>query len=416
MSRPLSIQPFQPAPSAGIDGRWEHDLYCSLSDATNTPLEYDEWSANAASKHIAGNDISPEPAHQQKVFVSSSPHSADLQENMTRTSHDVNGDQDMHEAANSDFGKQIKDLKLALEERIISYLDMNGKICSYTLIVPVGSQITVHPAESANVAKQDDVSNEQVPHTEMSIKNVLDEKVVEESLERFKYTDKNGKDVWAFVKTLRDGKAIRVLVNGEESEPPREVEMPIEDDPRCDKGSARKREAYKNVTKYWRDHYVPLDSIERKKPYVLRDAYVPSYSRLSNVAKAWRGSLNLSFNHKRSSIDMQSRGRSGRLLTQKDAYRKFGSSHYHQRKHHHSPPAQPSQVSSRHSRIRINLAANLDVAADTFAYGEKIDYQTASGVSQQFYCVMVTNLPYDVLESDVLVSLQSCSICKRCIF
>lgn len=49
------------------------------------------------------------------------------------------------------------------------------------------------------------------------------------------------------------------------------------------------RELYGDCTKCWRDHYVPEDSIERKKPVVLRDTYVPPYSRLSARAQAWRG-------------------------------------------------------------------------------------------------------------------------------
>lgn len=106
---------------------------------------------------------------------------------------------------------------------------------------------------------------------------------VKEIKEQFKYTDTDGNDLWACVKTVynNDGRQVYIL-NDDGSG--REVSLnPLPGQCIYERGD------YDDLTKYWRDHHVPEYSIERSKPVVLRDAYVPEYSRLSARAQAWRG-------------------------------------------------------------------------------------------------------------------------------
>lgn len=101
--------------------------------------------------------------------------------------------------------------------------------------------------------------------------------------EHFKYTDTNGNDLWAFVVTVYNGDKFEVFVEDIRGNL-KKVKYNQEEG-----HVSTIREPYEDCTKYWRDHHVPEDSIERKKPVVLRDAYVPPYSRLSARAQAWRG-------------------------------------------------------------------------------------------------------------------------------
>lgn len=106
---------------------------------------------------------------------------------------------------------------------------------------------------------------------------------VKEVKERFKYTDTEGNDLWAYVKTVYNNDGRQVFILNEDGSGTEVSLNPLPG--QC----IYKREDYLDITKYWRDHHVPDYSIERSKPVVLRDAYVPEYSRLSARAQAWRG-------------------------------------------------------------------------------------------------------------------------------
>jgi hypothetical protein len=165
------------------------------------------------------------------------------------------------------------------------------------------------------------------------------------------------------------------------------------------------REDYPDITKYWRDHHVPEYSIERLKPCVLRDAYVPEYSRLSARAQAWRGftkpkpsllrrlSSSLSSNHCPSLSSKRYSTRSTSSFSGNGGGRSFRKYRNRQRAYRFS------------ERTKINLAAFLPPTFDSEdSTPETVDQTTLDDPIDRLHAVIIENLPQGYSEVDVHVS------------
>jgi hypothetical protein len=221
--------------------------------------------------------------------------------------------------------------------------------------------------------------------------------------ERFKYTDTNGTDLWACVKTVYDADGRHVfLLEGDEAAIA--VEMYPAEGP-----SVYEREDYPNITKYWRDHHVPEYSIERLKPYVLRDAYVPEYSRLSARAQAWRG-----FTKPKPSLLY-------RMSSPLDHYNDYSS----QAKYHWSRREYPAgnkrsfqKYRNRQRAQRFNERTKINLAAFVVSPSKQRDKHVdiknesmANEILKVLHAVIIENLPRELTASYVQVSTSRFLLC-----
>lgn len=214
--------------------------------------------------------------------------------------------------------------------------------------------------------------------------------------ERFKYTDTNGTDLWACVKTVYDADGRHVFLL-EDDEPAMEVEMYP-----AGGRSYYDREDYPNQTKYWRDHHVPEYSIERLKPYVLRDAYVPEYSRLSARAQAWRGFTKPTLNlMQRLSTPLGHYNRSSSQAKYYSSQREYLAGH--KRSFHKYRNRQ--RTKRFNERTKINLATF--VASPSTERDMHIDSNVVNNTNEipdNLHAIIIENLPEELTASYVKVS------------
>lgn len=214
----------------------------------------------------------------------------------------------------------------------------------------------------------------------------------------FKYTDVHGNDLWACVKTVYASKDSYEVYIADGNGAWHHVKL-LQDK----RHVSRIREPYSDVTKYWRDHYVPSYSIERSKPCVLRDSFVPSYSRLSARAQAWRGFIKpklslmerISPPRRRDKYVPRCASRHGNHRADSHASRSFNKYRNRQRDH------------SLNNRIKINLATIVPSSTAEVGNGQSLVDKPAADqekLMKKLYTVIIENMPQDTQESDAMVS------------
>ncbi|KAK9897392.1 hypothetical protein P389DRAFT_209886 [Cystobasidium minutum MCA 4210] len=213
--------------------------------------------------------------------------------------------------------------------------------------------------------------------------------------EQFKYTDTSGNDLWACVVTVHhDGQKAEVYIEDNKGS------LKQMNFNRMEGYASTIREPYDDCTKFWRDHYVPEDSVERTKPYVLRDSYVPAYSRLSARAQAWRG-----FVKPRASLF-------NRISS--PSHKRFK---YHARQNH-APNAHTGRSYRKYRnryrtpafshRTKINLAALVPVMQppparqDNTSEMQIEDAGELNAAVRKLYAVIMENLSENTTQADVL--------------